>query len=185
VEWSAICTRLRADPNDQMAWDALSAYVRALARARLLARGEDIVEDVVADTCAAVVLDLDAAHGPATFRGFVIGKLLNAMKAAIRLAADRRASLDLAADLPSVTTSDAFDARLLVLDRCLEGLPERDRRAVELRYFQQARAEHIARELQVSAVNARRIVFNGVNRLRRCAQAAVGASAAGSRGQPI
>jgi RNA polymerase sigma factor (sigma-70 family) len=69
-----------------------------------------------------------------------------------------------------------------VLGNCLERLPERDRRAVELRYFQDARTEHIARELQVSPVNARRIVFNGVNRLRKCAQAAAGPFAAGLRG---
>jgi RNA polymerase sigma factor (sigma-70 family) len=182
VEWSTICTRLRADPNDQAAWDALAARVRARTRARLFEHGEDLVEDVVADTCAAVVMDLATARGPETFQGFVLGKYLNVVKGAIRLARIRRASLDVALDIPAGPPSDVFDARLLVLDRCLEGLPERDRRAVELRYFQQARAEHIARELRVSAVNARRIVFNGVNRLRRCAQAAVGASPAGSRG---
>ena len=182
MDWAVICTRLRADRTDQAAWDALASRVRGKARASLLGHGDDLVEDVVADTCAAVVMDLDAARGPETFKGFVIGKYLNALKGAIRLLTTRRASLDVALDIPSASSSDVFDARLLVLDRCLEGLPERDRRAVELRYFQEARAEHIARELQVSAVNARRIVFNGVNRLRRCAQAAVGASAAGSVG---
>ena len=182
VEWSTICVRLRADQNDQAAWDALAARVRARARARLLEHGEDLVEDVVADTCAAVVLDLDAARGPDTFKGFVLGKYLNVQKGALKLVKARRTSLDQALDIPAGPPSDALDRRLLVLDRCLEGLPERDRRAVELRYFEQARAEHIARELRVSPVNARRIVFNGVNRLRRCAQAAVGASPAGSLG---
>jgi RNA polymerase sigma factor (sigma-70 family) len=173
---------LRADPNDQAAWDALETRVRSRARSRLNDLGDDLVEDLVADTCAAVVMDLGAARGPETFKGFVFGKFLNAMKGAVRVARTRRASLDAAVDVPSATTSDVFDARLLVLDHCLDSLPERDRRAVELRYFQDARAEHIARELQVSAVNARRIVFNGLNRLRRCAQAAVGRSPAGSRG---
>ena len=185
MEWSVICTRLRADQNDQEAWDALAARVRARARSRLLDLGEDVVEDVVADTCATVVMDIEASRGPETFGGFVLGKYLNALKGATRLASMRRVSLDAIADLPATMSSDVFDARLVVLGQCLERLPERDRRAVELRYFQEARAEHIARELQVSAVNARRIVFNGVNRLRKCAQAAAGiAGAAFAAGPP-
>jgi RNA polymerase sigma factor (sigma-70 family) len=182
VDWPAICTRLRADPNDRAAWDALEALVRAKARARLRDVSADGIEDVVADTCAAVVMDIDAAYGPETFRGFVFGKYLNASKAAIKLASLRRASLDDALNIPAAGSSDVFDARLAVLGNCLEGLPERDRRAVELRYFQDARAEHIARELHVSAVNARRIVFNGVNRLRKCAQAATGPFTASRHG---
>src|SRR3954447_15203675 len=182
VDWPAIWRRLRADPNDRAAWDALEGSVRARARSRLRDLGDDGVEDVVADTCAAVVMNLDAAYGPETFRGFVLGKYLNAQKAALKLASLRRVSLDAAADVPAIVSSDIFDARLAVLGICLESLPERDRRAVELRYFQEARTEHIARELQVSAVNARRIVFNGVNRLRKCAQAAAGPFTASRRG---
>jgi DNA-directed RNA polymerase specialized sigma24 family protein len=127
-------------------------------------------------------MDLASAYGPETFRGFVLGKYLNAEKGALRLAALRRVSLDAAVDVPASSSSDVFDQRLAVLGRCLERLPERDRRAVELRFFQEARAEHIAHELQVSAGNARRIVFNGVNRLRKCAQAAAGPFAAGRSG---
>src|SRR4051812_17387539 len=100
VEWSAMWTRLRADPNDREAWDALAARVRVKARARLLDLGDDVVEDVVADTCATVVMDLDASHGPETFGGFVLGKFLNVVKGAIRLASMRRESLDAALDIP-------------------------------------------------------------------------------------
>jgi len=182
VEWAAICTRLRADPNDQAAWSALESSVRGWARSRFRDLGDDSIEDIVADTCSCVVLDLDAAHGPATFRGFVLGKYLNAAKGVMKLASMPRAALDDAVNLPAAVTSDVFDQRLAVLGHCLERLPERDRRAVELRYFQGARAEQIARELRVSAVNARRIVFNGVNRLRKCAQAAAGPLAAGRSG---
>ena len=81
--------------------------------------------------------------------------------------------------MPSAT---ADDPRFAVLDACLERLPERDRRAVELRYFAKARAEQIAQELRVSEGNARRIVFNGVNRLRKCAQAAIGPLTTGFAG---
>src|SRR6266540_4304171 len=106
VEWSAICTRLRIDPNDRVAWDALEAGVRARARKRLRDLGEDGVEDVVADTCATVVMDLASAYGPETFRGFVLGKYLNAEKGALRLAALRRVSLDDAVNVPASPSSD-------------------------------------------------------------------------------
>jgi RNA polymerase sigma factor (sigma-70 family) len=174
VEWPTICTRLRSDPNDQAAWEALEVGVRACARSRLRDLGADSIEDVVADTCAIVVMDLASAYGPETFRGFVFGKYRNVEKGALKLGSARRAPLDDAANIPASPSSDVFDRRLAVLGDCLERLPERDRRAVELRFFQEARAEHIARELQVTAGNARRIVFNGVNRLRKCAQAAAG-----------
>ena len=182
MDWATICTRLRFDANDQAAWDALEARVRAWALGRLRGLSSEIVEDAVADMCASVVMDLAAARGPDTFKGFVLGKCLNVAKGAYRLAEQERVSLDRAVELADVPSEAADDPRFAVLDHCLERLPERDRRAVELRYFAKARAEQIARELRVSEGNARRIVFNGVNRLRKCAQAAVGTIAAGPRG---
>jgi RNA polymerase sigma factor (sigma-70 family) len=182
VDWATICTRLRVDSNDQVAWAALEARVRAWAAGRLRGLGSDLVEDAIADMCSSVVLDLGAARGPDTFRGFVLGKCLNVAKGAYRLAELERVSLDRALELAASPSAGADDPRFAVLDACLERLPERDRRAVELRYFAKARAEQIARELQVSEGNARRIVFNGVNRLRKCAQAAVGTIATGPRG---
>jgi len=182
VDWATICTRLRFDSNDQAAWDALEARVRAWAFERLRGLSSEIVEDAIADMCASVVLDLPAARGPDTFRGFVLGKCLNVAKGAFRLTELERVSLDRALDLAASPSATTDDPRFAVLDACLERLAERDRRAVELRYFAKARAEQIARELRVSEGNARRIVFNGVNRLRKCAQAAVGPLASGQRG---
>lgn len=181
MDWATICTRLRADPNDQAAWDALDARVRAWAYDHLRGMRSEIVEDAVADMCASVVLDLPAARGPDTFRGFVIGKCLNVKKGAVRLASRERVPLELVGEIPDLGGSED-DPRYRVLDHCLEGLPERDRRAVELRYYAGAGTEQIAYELRVTQVNARRIVFNGVNRLRRCAQAAVGSATAGLSG---
>ena len=182
MEWATICTRLRVDPNDQAAWAALETRVRAWAFARLRGLDSEIVEDAIADTCASVVLDLPAARGPDTFRGFVLGKCLNVAKGAYRLAEHERISLDRAGEVADAPSASADDPRFAVLDACLERLPDRDRRAVELRYFAKAGAEQIARELRVSEGNARRIVFNGVNRLRKCAQAAVGTLTVGPRG---
>lgn len=182
MDWATICTRLRFDSNDRDAWDALEARVRIWAFGRLRGLGSEIVEDAIADMCASVVMDLPTARGPDTFKGFVMGKCLNVAKGAYRLAAVERVSLDRAIELPDASSETADDPRFAVLDACLERLPERDRRAVELRYFAKARAEQIARELRVSEGNARRIVFNGVNRLRKCAQAAVGTLTTGRRG---
>jgi len=182
VDWATICTRLRQDPNDQAAWDALVIRVRPMAHARLRGRDPDLIEDAIADACASVVLDIESARGPETFKGFVLGKWLNVAKGAVRSAGRGRVSLDALPELPASGGLDADDPRFVVLDRCMEGLPDRDRRAVELRYFAEAASEQIAAELRVSAGNARRIVFNGVNRLRKCAQAAVGPLSSGMRG---
>ena len=185
MDWATICTRLRFDANDQAAWDALEARVRAWASGRLRGLNAEIVEDAVADMCASVVMDLAAARGPDTFKGFVLGKCLNVAKGAYRLADLERISLDRAVELVDRPSEATDDPRFAVLDHCLEGLPERDRRAIELRYFAKARAEQIAQELRVSEGNARRIVFNGVNRLRKCAQAAVGPLGSGMRGEHV
>lgn len=182
MDWATICMRLRADPNDRAAWDALDARVRAWAHDHLRGMRSEIVEDAVADMCASVVLDLPAARGPETFRGFVLGKCLNVKKGAVRQTERDRVPLALVGEIPDLASVEEDDPRYRVLDRCLERLPERDRRAVELRYFAKARTEQIAYELRVSETNARRIVFNGVNRLRKCAQAAVGPMTAGPRG---
>jgi RNA polymerase sigma factor (sigma-70 family) len=173
---------LQRDANDQAAWDALERLVRPWAYNRLRGRLPDLIEDAIADMCSSVVLDIQAARAPETFKGFVIGKCLNVVKGAVRTASRTSLPLDAVPEPPAAVGADVDDPRYLVLDRCLEGLPDRDRRAVELRYFAEARAEQIARELRVTEVNARRIVFNGVNRLRKCAQAAVGTLGSGMRG---
>ncbi|MCC7371027.1 MAG: sigma-70 family RNA polymerase sigma factor [Chloroflexi bacterium] len=175
MDWATICTRLQQDANDQAAWDALVVRVRALAYGKLSGRPPDLIEDAVADVCAGVVLDIESARSPQTFKGFVIGKYLNVSKGVLRTVGESRVPLDAAPELAAPGAPEsADDLRFVVLDRCLEGLPARDRQAVELRYFSEAKAEQIAQVLRVSEVNARRIVFNGVNRLRKCAQAAVG-----------
>lgn len=179
MDWATICTRLRQDRNDRPAWDALEAGIRAWAYGRLGDLGSEAVEDAVADMCASVVLDVESARNPETFRGFVLGKCLNVAKGARRLARLERVWLDRALELVAAPSGEDADPRFAALDACLDRLPVRDRRAVELRYFADARAEQIARELQVTEGNARRIVFNGVNRLRKCVQAAVGTLAAG------
>ncbi len=174
MDWPEIYSRLRADRNDAVAWGELEARVRRWARATLGEHGPDLVEDAVADTCTRVVLDLRDARGAETFAGFAKGKFLNARKAAIGWLRQPIVRLDEELEIPS-PSADRHDARwealYAILDRCLERLPQRDRLAVQLRYYEDAQAARIAQALQVTEGNARRIVFNGVNRLRKCAQA--------------
>jgi RNA polymerase sigma factor (sigma-70 family) len=60
---------------------------------------------------------------------------------------------------------------LALLSQCLGTLPQRERRAVELRFFQQASLAEMATALGVPEGNARRIVLNGLALLRRCMEA--------------
>jgi DNA-directed RNA polymerase specialized sigma24 family protein len=112
----------------------------------------------------------------------VLGKCLNVAKGARRRVVPGRVTLDESLPLPGPPPADPDDARYLVVDDCLRQLPERNRRAIELRYYANAGTEHIARDLGVTAVNARQIVYIGLTRLRRCAQSVVGRRPTGVRG---
>lgn len=142
----------------------------------------EFVEDAIADMCSSVVMDVSSARGPETFRGFVLGKCLNVAKGARRRAVPGRVTLDEGLSISGSPSQDADDARFRVLDDCLQRLPDRNRRAVELRYYENAGAEQIARDLGVTTVNARQLVFMGLTRLRRCTQSVVGRQPTGLRG---
>jgi RNA polymerase sigma factor (sigma-70 family) len=62
--------------------------------------------------------------------------------------------------------SEPTPASIALMRRAVAALPERERKAVCMRYFDELPAVAIASELGVSTVNARRIVFNGLRRLR-------------------
>src|ERR671922_1748050 len=82
VSWAELYERLLANRNDARAWSALEARVRWWVQrdAALPRAGWHVAEDVVADTCAEVVVSLEKARGGATFAGFVYGHFLNARR---------------------------------------------------------------------------------------------------------
>jgi RNA polymerase sigma factor (sigma-70 family) len=171
-DWVAIYARLRHDPNDEEAFAALARRVVRWAARELTSPAERAErEDVVADTCAAVVLGLDRAHGAATFAGFVYGHYLNARRQALR-ECQRPVEPYGTHDPPAPVAEGPSPDECALLARCLGALPRRERRAVELRYFAEATTAEIAAALDVSEANARRIVFNGLARLRHSAQGA-------------
>lgn len=184
MDWATICTRISADPNDPDAWNALETRIRAWAHGHLRDLQDEFVEDAIADMCTSVVLDVSSARGPETFRGFVLGKCLNVARGARRRMVPGRVPLDDRLPLAGAPSDDGDDARYRVLDDCLRSLPDRSRRAVELRYYANAGAEQIAHDLGVTPVNARQIVFTGLARLRRCAETVGEQRATGMRGKP-
>lgn len=168
MEWSEIYRRLRRRLDDGEAWTALEEKVRRWVRRDLWTRGSEVVDDVVADTCSDAVMGLAAARGPDTFAGFVSGHYLNARRRALSALA-RTQPLE-GIDPPAPEAEEGPDEEeLAILRRCLGALPERERRAVELRFFEEAPYDQVSGDLGVTGGNARRIVFNALARLRRCA----------------
>jgi RNA polymerase sigma factor (sigma-70 family) len=168
MDWAEIYLRLKRNRNDQTAWDGLEAGVRAWARPDLWNRGWALVDDVVAETSAEALLALERARGAETFAGFVRGHYLNVRRRTLVARQAAVTSLE-GVDPPATTERSVEPPEWRVLDACLETLPAREREAVRLRYYEDAAAERIAAALAVTPGNARRIVFNGLARLRRCA----------------
>jgi RNA polymerase sigma factor (sigma-70 family) len=170
MEWNDIYGRLLADRNDPEAWDALWSRVLGWARRSLWQRGWYAVEDAVEETCTAIVLGIEKAQGPATFSGFAYGHFLNARRRALRGGPTE----PLPEQIPAIAASspDETDGMLAedegLLCHCLDMLPERERRAVQLRYFEEAPALRIAEALDTTEGNARQIVFRAIAHLREC-----------------
>jgi RNA polymerase sigma factor (sigma-70 family) len=169
--WPQIYTRLQRDPEDGDAFAWLERRVTRWVERQLLhpsLRAHH--EDVVADTCAAVLTSVDDAYGAETFSAFVYGLYLNARRRAFRIAREPAVPLG-ALDHVEHTPSHPDPDEILLLGHCLKELPDRERRAIELRYLSDASTAEIARALNVSESNARRIVFNGLRRLRKSMRA--------------
>jgi RNA polymerase sigma factor (sigma-70 family) len=169
--WTVLYERLRLNPNDAVAFAALAGRVRGWTRTSLAEPGAARYgDDIVADTCSAVILGIEDAYGAETFPSFVYGHYRNARR---RLLQDSRFAVPLGdLDPPDSSVSQPAPDELSLLERCLSALPPRERRAVELRYLGHASTREIADALGVSVVNARQIVFSGLTRLRRDARRA-------------
>jgi RNA polymerase sigma factor (sigma-70 family) len=163
--WADVHRRLVRDREDAAAWRALEGRVRARAHAQLARRGAAVVEDVVAETCAAVAVSLARARGPESFDGFVLGCYLNARRRALLQQLRPQQSLD-GVDLPAPDAADVESDLVPVLRRCLAALPMREREAVRLRYFAEGTTADVAGALGVTPTNARVILTRALARLR-------------------
>jgi RNA polymerase sigma factor (sigma-70 family) len=167
MQWCQIHTRLAEDREDHEAWTALEQRIRAWARCNIPT--ETLVDDVVGDACSSVLVSLTHARNAKTFGGFVLGHCLNARRHVRQVFRENCSSLegiDVAEPEPE-PESTVDDKILLRLRTALASLPDRQRQAVILRYFERLPTARIAAELGVSDVNARRIIFNGLSRLRQ------------------
>lgn len=167
LTWPAIYARLVRSSCDAEAYVALQRRVRfwAARDVRNLAGGTLLQDDIVSDTCANAILGVCRAYGAETFAGFVYGHYLTVRRGYFRASRRELCSLDqqeLIADEGCAPTVDELE----LLRRCLDSLAPRERRAVMLRYFGCASAREIGAALGVTEVNARRIVYNAIQRLR-------------------
>jgi RNA polymerase sigma factor (sigma-70 family) len=163
VDWIEIYECLAADLNDASGWNAIEALIRPWAQSAAADRGWSAVDDLVADTCAEVAVTFDRARGSQTFGGFVWGHFLNCRKKAWKVRQSEPLdpdSRDNPVDLP--------EEEYVVLRQCVADLPERERQAVELRYFEDASTREIAEALGVTETNARQLIFRGLHRLAKC-----------------
>jgi RNA polymerase sigma factor (sigma-70 family) len=166
MDWECIYLRLAADRDDALAWRALERRVEAWARAVFASRPHHLIGEAVVDTCAAIALGIEAARGAETFAGFAYGHFLNARRRLLRGLQAGNVPID-GIDLAAPAEDDGLDAAALAhLRSAVAGLPPRERAAVTLRYFEDLPSARIAAELGVSNINARRIVCNGLRRLR-------------------
>jgi RNA polymerase sigma factor (sigma-70 family) len=173
--WEDIYQSLISDTEDYQAWKLLERKVHAWARATFWKYGHDAIDDVVAETCAAVALSLTGARGADSFRGFVYGHFLNARRRILKMVVPSGYPLG-GMDVPApLDHDDRVDAEMLArLRQALSRLPQRERTAILMRYFLNRNSAEIALKLGVTSGNARRIIFTGMSRLRAtlCASAA-------------
>ena len=166
MDWDQIYCRLTSDDNDPLAWAALQRRVEVWARAVFWMQARHLIDDAVVDTCYGVALGLQAARGPATFAGFAYGHFLNARRRLLRVEVQPNVPID-DLDIAAPPQEEGPDVEAISsLRRALATLPPRERTAVTLRYFHDFPASRIAAELGVTNGNARRILFNGLRRLR-------------------
>jgi RNA polymerase sigma factor (sigma-70 family) len=167
MQWEQIHTRLADDPEDREAWTALEQRIRAWARSNI--GTETLIDDVVGEACSSVFVSLERVRCSKTFGGFVLGHCLNARRRARQASRGPCTSLD-GVDVPEPEPEPdrIRDGRTLQrLRSALESLPDRQRKAIALRYVEQLSPAQIAVQLGVSEVNARRVTHNGLSRLRQ------------------
>jgi RNA polymerase sigma factor (sigma-70 family) len=177
MDWAEIFRWLQRDPNNVPAWEALRLHVWHWAQLDLGGRGEATVEEAVADTCARVGVSLRTARGAETFGGFVKHQYLAARREVLRFLAQQPRVLS-SGPLPDPPDEGATIEDLVIegpyrrqaLQRCLNRLPERERRAIELLYFRESGIAGVAATLGITRLNARQILWHARTRLRGCLQ---------------
>lgn len=174
VEDAELVRRITSSPKD-CAEEEAELYRRMAPRVRLYGLRHLRDEQAAADLAQEVMLTVLEAlregklREPEMFVSFVLGTcrmtVLN-----IRRNASRRQELleQYRGDLPPMTYSPAPQLDRSQLQRCLQGLPERERSVVVMSYFDEQSAIEVASFLAISETNVRVIRHRALGRLRNC-----------------
>ena len=174
VEDAELVRWITSSPKD-CAEEEAELYRRMAPRVRLYGLRHLRDEHAAADLAQEVMLTVLEAlregklREPEMFVSFVLGTcrmtVLN-----IRRNASRRQELleQYRGDLPPMTYSPAPQLDRTQLQRCLQGLPERERSVVVMSYFDEQSAIEVASFLAISETNVRVIRHRALGRLRNC-----------------
>jgi len=174
VEDAELVRWITSSPKD-CAEEEAELYRRMAPRVRLYGLRHLRDEQAAADLAQEVMLTVLEAlregklREPEMFVSFVLGTcrmtVLN-----IRRNASRRQELleQYRGDLPPMTYSPAPQLDRTQLQRCLQGLPERERSVVVMSYFDEQSAIEVASFLAISETNVRVIRHRALGRLRNC-----------------
>jgi RNA polymerase sigma factor (sigma-70 family) len=170
--WPQLHASLRQHPGELQTWRDFEDQANQMIRQQIPDLDHGAAQDAVDQLCIQMAADLGKAHGSETFQGVVAGQLLTIRRPIRPRAQIGRSEVPASGfSVASPAAEDPGELALALLSQCLETLPQRERRAVELRFFQQASLAEMATALAVPEGSARRIVLNGLALLRRCMEA--------------
>jgi len=174
VEDAELVRRITSSPKD-CAEEEAELYRRMAPRVRLYGLRHLRDEQAAADLAQEVMLTVLEAlregklREPEMFVSFVLGTCRMTVLNIHRNASRRQELLEqYRGDLPPMTYSPAPQLDRTQLQRCLQGLPERERSVVVMSYFDEHSAIEVASFLAISETNVRVIRHRALGRLRNC-----------------
>ena len=148
-------TTVSTEPNpprcDEPAWLA-AARARVWRYLRFLGCPADLADDFAQETLLAALREPTCAGAAAMPVGWLLLTARNRFRMHLRTARREVPDLELLhAQWVEVAEPDGGERRLRALQRCLQELPARSRRALELRYGEAAERPVIGKELGIGA----------------------------------
>ena len=166
--------RIVASPGESSEAES-ELYRRMAPRVRLYGLRHLRDEHAAADLAQEVMLIVLEAlrdgklRNPEMFVSFVLGTCRMTVLNIRRNAGRRQDLLDrYRNDLPPMTFSPAPHLDRTQLQKCLQGLPERERSVVVMSYFDEQSATEVSSFLAISEANVRVIRHRALQRLRTC-----------------
>lgn len=136
-------------PPVEPSWLA-GAQARIWRYLRFLGCPSDLADDFAQDTLIAALREFAAPAATTAPVGWLLTTARNRFRMHLRKAGREVADLDvLHAQWVEVAEPDGGELRMQALRRCLQELPERSRRALELRYGEGAERPAIGKELGI------------------------------------